>query len=180
MVDHRDVVEANGFSIRVHDSDEEGTRVDLVAVPFSQDVVFGVEDIRELASLISADVTSHQNAAADADEVSYVSNAVAKQSMHQSSGVLRLPKLTNVLASRACRSAIMIGTALSAPEMESVVRNMQSLDQPWNCPHGRPTMRHLSDALIALSSAHQDEHHDDYFRARACALKWREKAVPTS
>ncbi|KAI7865719.1 hypothetical protein BDF14DRAFT_1883304 [Spinellus fusiger] len=24
-----------------------------------------------------------------------------------------------------------------------IVRNMGKIDQPWNCPHGRPTMRHL-------------------------------------
>lgn len=26
-----------------------------------------------------------------------------------------------------------------------VVHHMGTMDQPWNCPHGRPTMRHLSD-----------------------------------
>ena len=25
------------------------------------------------------------------------------------------------------------------------MRRMGTMDQPWNCPHGRPTMRHLSD-----------------------------------
>ncbi|EDN93919.1 hypothetical protein SS1G_09786 [Sclerotinia sclerotiorum 1980 UF-70] len=27
--------------------------------------------------------------------------------------------------------------------MEKVVRHMGEIEQPWNCPHGRPTMRHL-------------------------------------
>lgn len=27
--------------------------------------------------------------------------------------------------------------------MAKVVQNMGELDKPWNCPHGRPTMRHL-------------------------------------
>ena len=26
-----------------------------------------------------------------------------------------------------------------------VVQHMGTMDQPWHCPHGRPTMRHLSD-----------------------------------
>lgn len=26
-----------------------------------------------------------------------------------------------------------------------VIRHLGMIDQPWNCPHGRPTMRHLSD-----------------------------------
>lgn len=27
--------------------------------------------------------------------------------------------------------------------MEKVVAHMGTIDKPWNCPHGRPTMRHL-------------------------------------
>ena len=26
-----------------------------------------------------------------------------------------------------------------------LLRQLASLDQPWNCPHGRPTLRHLVD-----------------------------------
>ncbi|KAF8196979.1 DNA mismatch repair protein [Pholiota molesta] len=28
---------------------------------------------------------------------------------------------------------------------QPVIRHMGTMDQPWNCPHGRPTMRHLLD-----------------------------------
>lgn len=37
----------------------------------------------------------------------------------------------------------MIGKTLTHKQMERVVRNMGTIDKPWNCPHGRPTMRHL-------------------------------------
>mmetsp|Transcript_1111 Transcript_1111/g.1847 ORF Transcript_1111/g.1847 Transcript_1111/m.1847 type:complete len:189 (+) Transcript_1111:1-567(+) len=57
----------------------------------------------------------------------------------------RLPKLVAAFASRACRSAVMIGTALKTNDMQGIVRQMSGLDQPWNCPHGRPTIRHLSE-----------------------------------
>jgi len=39
----------------------------------------------------------------------------------------------------------MIGRALSHKEQEKVVSNLATLDAPWNCPHGRPTMRFLED-----------------------------------
>ena len=39
----------------------------------------------------------------------------------------------------------MIGTALDAPKMRALVAQLADLDQPWNCPHGRPTLRHLAD-----------------------------------
>lgn len=56
---------------------------------------------------------------------------------------IRLPKLLSMFASRACRSAVMIGTALSHQEMKGIVGKLSGIEQPWNCPHGRPTMRHL-------------------------------------
>ena len=37
----------------------------------------------------------------------------------------------------------MIGDALARAQMETIVRHLGALDRPWNCPHGRPTMRHL-------------------------------------
>jgi hypothetical protein len=33
-----------------------------------------------------------------------------------------------------------------------VIRHMGTMDHPWNCPHGRPTMRHLVD--LSASGAH--------------------------
>ena len=63
----------------------------------------------------------------------------------------KLPKLRSMFAMRACRSAVMIGTALDQPKMTSLVRQAATLEQPWNCPHGRPTLRHLVDLTLARS-----------------------------
>jgi len=45
---------------------------------------------------------------------------------------------------RACRSSIMVGKTLTMKQMQKVVRHMGEMEKPWNCPHGRPTMRHLA------------------------------------
>ena len=29
--------------------------------------------------------------------------------------------------------------------MKSIIQKLESVQQPWNCPHGRPTIRHLVD-----------------------------------
>lgn len=42
-------------------------------------------------------------------------------------------------------SQVMIGTALNTSEMKRLVVHMGELEHPWNCPHGRPTMRHLAN-----------------------------------
>ncbi|CAI5437608.1 unnamed protein product [Caenorhabditis angaria] len=60
----------------------------------------------------------------------------------------RPAKIRKIFASRACRKSIMIGKALDDREMRKVVRNLAKLDQPWNCPHGRPTIRHLKKLNI--------------------------------
>lgn len=38
---------------------------------------------------------------------------------------------------------VMIGTALNVQEMRKLVTHMGEIEHPWNCPHGRPTMRHI-------------------------------------
>jgi DNA mismatch repair protein PMS2 len=47
------------------------------------------------------------------------------------------------MATKACRSSIMIGTVLSESTQRSIVDHLGTMDQPWNCPHGRPTLRHV-------------------------------------
>ena len=42
------------------------------------------------------------------------------------------------------RSAVMIGTCLNKLQMKTIIQqHMSQMDQPWNCPHGRPTLRHM-------------------------------------
>lgn len=66
---------------------------------------------------------------------------------------LRLPKLVSMYASRACRTAVMIGTALTMADMKKIVGKLQGIEQPWNCPHGRPTVRHLADMTSLRAEA---------------------------
>ncbi len=44
----------------------------------------------------------------------------------------------------ACRSAVKFGDPLSKEEMENLCKRLQELDQPYTCPHGRPTMIKMS------------------------------------
>jgi DNA mismatch repair protein MutL len=53
------------------------------------------------------------------------------------------------LAARVCtRAAVKAGQVLSMAEQEKLLRDLEKCDNPRTCPHGRPTMIHLSvDAL---------------------------------
>lgn len=57
----------------------------------------------------------------------------------------RPSRVWDILASKACRSAVMIGDPLAPNKQIGILRRMANLQLPFNCPHGRPTMRHLVD-----------------------------------
>lgn len=120
-IEHQDTLLANGFEISVSETGLPGTRVKLVTQPISKSTVFGVKDLEELLFLLR--------------DTSAGSEAARR---------IRCSKARNMFASRACRKSIMIGTALNKAKMSAILRNMGTIEQPWNCPHGRPTMRHLA------------------------------------
>ncbi|MCL0080703.1 DNA mismatch repair endonuclease MutL [Peptococcaceae bacterium] len=51
-------------------------------------------------------------------------------------------------ADLACRSAIKSGQKLAHSEMEALINQMSKLENPYSCPHGRPTMINLSFAEL--------------------------------
>jgi DNA mismatch repair protein PMS2 len=101
--------------------DDPGHRIELTGIPVSFGWQFGQDDIEELIFLIQEggiDGTGSKN-------------------------IPRPSRVTQMLASRACRSAIMIGKALNLVDMQRLLSQMSEMKNPWNCPHGRPTLRHL-------------------------------------
>ena len=47
------------------------------------------------------------------------------------------------------RAAIKAGRVLSTAEMQELIRNLEQCEAPRTCPHGRPTMLHLSTTQLA-------------------------------
>lgn len=127
VIENRAALEKNGFVVEVDDSGNEpiGQRCKLISLPLSKEVVFGVRDLEELIVLLS--------------EMPATDSRGSAMQTH----IPRPSKVRKMFAMRACRSSIMIGKSLTQTQMVRVVRNMGTIDKPWNCPHGRPTMRHL-------------------------------------
>lgn len=158
ILDHMNVFEANGFRFDFQANGPIRQRLSLTALPHSgaQDgrkaVQFGKEDVRTLCSILmegSSYDAGDGGTGTDGGGL-YGNNAVRRYASTASSQIgqvdriiARLPKAIAMFASRACRTSIMIGTALSRKEMEKVVKRLADVDHPWNCPHGRPTMRHI-------------------------------------
>jgi DNA mismatch repair protein MutL len=53
-----------------------------------------------------------------------------------------------VAQSIACHSAVRAGQALADAEMRELVRQLEQSATPHTCPHGRPTMIHLSSGQL--------------------------------
>ena len=49
-----------------------------------------------------------------------------------------------LLALMACHGAIRAGQRLSKEEMVSLVEQLDEVEVPTNCPHGRPVFKRLS------------------------------------
>lgn len=119
IVENVAALESNGFQVAVDDERPVGSRVQLLSLPLSRETTFGLPDLEELIFLLGDNPSS------------------------SATTVPRPSKVRRMFAMRACRSSIMIGKALSGKQMGTVVRHMGEMEKPWNCPHGRPTMRHL-------------------------------------
>ena len=123
VMENNVALEKNGFVVEIDSSGDQpvGQRCKLLSLPLSKEVVFDTRDLDELIHLLAESPT--------------VSGA---ESM-----VPRPSKVRKMFAMRACRSSIMIGKTLTGKQMSTVIKHMGTIDKPWNCPHGRPTMRHL-------------------------------------
>eukprot|EP00742_Colponemidia_sp_Colp-10_P014202 GILJ01016102.1.p1 GENE.GILJ01016102.1~~GILJ01016102.1.p1 ORF type:complete len:591 (+),score=104.52 GILJ01016102.1:633-2405(+) len=113
VLDHVDVFKRNGFEILTGQAGS--SKLQVSTLPYSGNVTFGLADVHDLIALLSDSPGSD----------------------------VSIPKLRAVRASRACRMSVMIGDPLDRRQMSQLVSHMADMNQPWNCPHGRPTMRHL-------------------------------------
>ncbi|CAN1353276.1 DNA mismatch repair protein PMS1 [Linum perenne] len=125
-----DIIRKNGFTLEEDENAPPGFRFKLEAVPFSKNITFGVEDVKDLISTLADD--------SDGTVLSCSYKMDTVDSVCPS-------RVRAMLANRACRSSVMIGDPLNRNEMQKILEHLSGLKSPWNCPHGRPTMRHLVD-----------------------------------
>lgn len=117
LIENLEIFRKNGFDFVIDESAPITERAKLISLPTSKNWTFGPQDIDELIFMLS-----------------------------DSPGVMCRPsRVRQMFASRACRKSVMIGTALNASEMKKLITHMGEMDHPWNCPHGRPTMRHIAN-----------------------------------
>eukprot|EP00890_Picochlorum_soloecismus_P003715 jgi/Picsp_1/4344/NSC_01850-R1_dna mismatch repair protein len=123
-----EVFQNNGFDLQ---ENEDGV-LELTAVPHCKGMTFGLSDMLEMVEMIERGERSLWHM-----EKNSVGHKEGNFTLHPS-------RFRALLASKACRTSIMIGKALTKAKMREILDNLSTLVSPWNCPHGRPTMRHLA------------------------------------
>mmetsp|Transcript_100846 Transcript_100846/g.157532 ORF Transcript_100846/g.157532 Transcript_100846/m.157532 type:complete len:984 (-) Transcript_100846:72-3023(-) len=154
---HLEIFRLNGFDIKSDESRPPGRRLQLASLPSCQGLIFGEKDIHDLlytleqAEVPAAEKDQSQELQIKDEQQKGVGllDLAGHRGGWSSRALPRPKKVWQLLACRACRGAIMIGKALRVHEMERVLANLGTLQQPYNCPHGRPTMRHLIDTGAA-------------------------------
>ena len=115
LIDNVEIFRKNGFEFTIDEDAPSTKKVKLVSLPTSKNWTFDVQDIEELIFMLS-----------------------------DTPGVLCRPsRVRSMFASRSCRMSTMVGCALNHSQMKTLLNHMAEIEHPWNCPHGRPTMRHL-------------------------------------
>ncbi|NXN09814.1 PMS2 endonuclease, partial [Indicator maculatus] len=115
LIENLEIFRKNGFDFVINENAPVTQKVKLISLPTSKNWTFGPQDIDELIFMLS-----------------------------DCPGVMCRPsRVRQMFASRACRKSVMIGTALNMQEMRKLITHMGEIEHPWNCPHGRPTMRHI-------------------------------------
>eukprot|EP00747_Dinoflagellata_sp_TGD_P181586 gnl/TRDRNA2_/TRDRNA2_35468_c0_seq1.p1 gnl/TRDRNA2_/TRDRNA2_35468_c0~~gnl/TRDRNA2_/TRDRNA2_35468_c0_seq1.p1 ORF type:complete len:656 (+),score=148.57 gnl/TRDRNA2_/TRDRNA2_35468_c0_seq1:275-1969(+) len=145
-----EIFNLNGFEMTMDEAKPPGRRLRLKTLPACRGMVFDQRDLLDLLhSLEQAESDKASSSTQDASTASSSAgllNLAGHRALWSSTAVPRPAKVWQLLACRACRGAIMIGKGLRNGEMEKILRNLSTMEQPYHCPHGRPTMRHLIDA----------------------------------
>lgn len=113
VLSHFDMFAFNGFKIDKLRS--KGNMIYILSLPVLNGKTMGLSEFEELLNLY--------------EEVQCPSTKI------------KVSKVRETIASKACRAAWMIGDSLTMSQMRIIVDNLGLIDHPWNCPHGRPSIR---------------------------------------
>ncbi|CAF0854931.1 unnamed protein product [Brachionus calyciflorus] len=132
LIDNLNILEKLGYEVQICQNRKVGNRIMITCVPMSSksNKLFDFKDIDEILFVLSESDLNAGSIQMSSSENSHFTD-------------LKSSSLRSLYASKACRKSIMIGDSLNMTEMKRVITHLNEIDKPWNCPHGRPTMRHL-------------------------------------
>ena len=134
--DNKAVFSNSGFEF--DEANDGSGLIRLTSVPHCKGITFSAADVVEMIGMIDRGERSlwHLESSVGGGSGGSMGGS-AQYAVYPS-------RFRALLASKACRTSIMIGKVLTRKKMKEILSNLSNLVSPWNCPHGRPTMRHLA------------------------------------
>ena len=129
VVEHLDELAVNGFRLVHTPTEHPGNRIKVLTLPTLSGIGFNRSSALTVADLLEV--------------VDKVGEHDCSEPVEESRLLKLLSSVRAMFASKACRTAVMVGDSLTRNRMSEIVSGLSTLDQPWNCPHGRPTLKHL-------------------------------------
>ncbi|OTF81938.1 mismatch repair endonuclease PMS2-like protein [Euroglyphus maynei] len=126
LLDNIDTFRQFGFDFNVDYDGPIGHRIQMTQIPMANRWTANESDIEELIAVLF-------------DTPALVINT----DMEKHYSRFMFSGLKREIASKACRSSIMIGDYLTPLQMKMLVAKMVNVRNPWHCAHNRPTIRHL-------------------------------------
>jgi DNA mismatch repair protein PMS2 len=132
LMDNLNLLEKLGYELQICQNRKVGNRIMITSVPISSQTnkLFSLKDIDELLFILSENELNPGSISTSSSEQSNITD-------------LKSSSLRAMFASKACRKSVMIGDSLNMTEMKRIITHLNEIEKPFNCPHGRPTMRHL-------------------------------------
>lgn len=140
LIENISFLEKSGYELQICQNRKIGNQIMLTCVPMSaqSNKLLDLKDIDELIFILSeSDLNSGSITTASSEQSNLTDG-------------LKSSSLRAFYASKACRKSIMIGDSLNMKEMKRVINHLNEIDKPWNCPHGRPTMRLIENLKLNI------------------------------
>ena len=123
-----------------------------ISIPLSSDLIANIDDLNEKTAFYglkfhvvddyTVELREEPSWMTLVDQQKTLEDLFTWFQQHQIVDVKELRR--HMIATCACHSSIRFNHALSMDQMESILEDLVQCDQPYHCPHGRPTVVSMS------------------------------------
>ncbi len=149
----------NYEKIRKHFEENSSENTELlipISIEVSASIMARLEEINNIFKDIKIEFESFSNHSlivrnvpiwlSDFDEIAFIQDCL--DTVEEDNNISKTGLNKDKLATKACHRSIRFNRSLTMEEMRKVIDDLEYCDQPYHCPHGRPTMITISEKQL--------------------------------